>query len=167
MRNLPAEKEKRVQSLGWEDSLKKETAMHSSILTLEIPWTEEPSSGYCPWGHKKVRYDLVTEQAHTHTHHRVSLGCREDWKTKNSFANLWQKNIKEKGLRNEHCMSQYNVRYTHHSTPKGGYEDQLCCQIWKSLEFTKCQTNVRNYFAHLLVLSTIRYVSKPKLWFND
>ena len=85
--------------------------------------------GYCPWGHKKVRYDLVTEQAHTHTHHRVSLGCREDWKTKNSFANLWQKNIKEKGLRNEHCMSQYNVRYTHHSTPKGGYEDQLCCQI--------------------------------------
>ena len=32
-----------VQSLGWEDPLEKETATHSSILTWEIPWTEEPS----------------------------------------------------------------------------------------------------------------------------
>ena len=33
--------ETRVQSLGWEDPLKKEVAMHSSILAWEIPWTEE------------------------------------------------------------------------------------------------------------------------------
>ena len=31
-----------VQSLGWEDPLEKEMATHSSILTWEIPWTEEP-----------------------------------------------------------------------------------------------------------------------------
>ena len=31
-----------VQSLGWEDSLEKEMATHSSILAWEIPWTEEP-----------------------------------------------------------------------------------------------------------------------------
>ena len=31
-----------VQSLGWEDPLEKETATHSSILALKIPWTEEP-----------------------------------------------------------------------------------------------------------------------------
>ena len=31
-----------VQSLGWEDSLEEEMAMHSSILTWETPWTEEP-----------------------------------------------------------------------------------------------------------------------------
>ena len=31
-----------VQSLGWEDFLKKEMATHSSILAWEIPWTEEP-----------------------------------------------------------------------------------------------------------------------------
>ena len=31
-----------VQSLGWEDSLEKEMANHSSILAWEIPWTEEP-----------------------------------------------------------------------------------------------------------------------------
>ena len=32
-----------VQALGWEDSLKKEMATHSSLLTWRIPWTEEPS----------------------------------------------------------------------------------------------------------------------------
>ena len=31
-----------VQSLGWEDPLKKDMATHSSILAWEIPWTEEP-----------------------------------------------------------------------------------------------------------------------------
>ena len=31
-----------VQSLGWEDSLDKGIATHSSILAWRIPWTEEP-----------------------------------------------------------------------------------------------------------------------------
>ena len=31
----------RVQSLGWEDSLEKEMATHSSILAWIIPWIEE------------------------------------------------------------------------------------------------------------------------------
>jgi len=30
-----------VQSLGWEDSLEKEMATHSSTLAWKIPWTEE------------------------------------------------------------------------------------------------------------------------------
>ena len=30
------------QVLGQEDSLEKETAMDSSILAWEIPWTEDP-----------------------------------------------------------------------------------------------------------------------------
>ena len=34
--------ETQVQSLSREDPLEKETAIHSSILTWEIPWTEEP-----------------------------------------------------------------------------------------------------------------------------
>ena len=29
-------------SLGWEDSLEKEMATHSSILAWEISWTQEP-----------------------------------------------------------------------------------------------------------------------------
>ena len=31
-----------VPSLGWEDPLEKEMAIHSSILAWEIPWTEKP-----------------------------------------------------------------------------------------------------------------------------
>ena len=33
--------ETRIQFLGWEDTLEKEMATHSSILAWEIPWTEE------------------------------------------------------------------------------------------------------------------------------
>ena len=34
--------ETQVRSLGWEDTLEKEMATHSSILAWEISWTEEP-----------------------------------------------------------------------------------------------------------------------------
>ena len=42
VKNMPVMQETQVQSLGWEDSLEKETATYSSILAWEIPWTEEP-----------------------------------------------------------------------------------------------------------------------------
>ena len=45
MKNLPASaglQEMQVRSLGQEDPLEKEMATHSSIVALEIPWTEEP-----------------------------------------------------------------------------------------------------------------------------
>ena len=40
--NLPATKETQVRSLGQEDPLKKEMAIHFGILAWRIPWTEEP-----------------------------------------------------------------------------------------------------------------------------
>ena len=39
VKNLPAMWETWVQSLGWEDPLKKRKATHSSILAWRIPWT--------------------------------------------------------------------------------------------------------------------------------
>ena len=39
---LPAVWKTWVRSLGWEDTLEKEMATHSSILAWKIPWTEEP-----------------------------------------------------------------------------------------------------------------------------
>ena len=44
IKNLPAMQETLVQSLGWEVSLEKETATHSSILAWRMPWTEEIGS---------------------------------------------------------------------------------------------------------------------------
>ena len=40
--SLPAMQETWVRFQGWEDPLEKEMATHSSVLTWEIPWTEEP-----------------------------------------------------------------------------------------------------------------------------
>ena len=42
VKNLPAMQETQVLSLGWEDSLEKVMATHSSIVAQRIPWTEEP-----------------------------------------------------------------------------------------------------------------------------
>ena len=42
VKNLSARREIQVQSLGREDPLEKEMAIHSSILAWRIPWTEEP-----------------------------------------------------------------------------------------------------------------------------
>ena len=47
VKNWPAMQETQVQSLGWEDPLEKEMAIHSSALAWEIPWTEDPR------GHKE------------------------------------------------------------------------------------------------------------------
>ena len=50
VKHLPAMWETQVQSLGWEDPLKKEMATHSTTLAWKIPWTED-LVGYSPWGH--------------------------------------------------------------------------------------------------------------------
>ena len=42
VKNPPAMKKTLVQSLSWEDPLEKGMAIHSSILTWRIPWTEKP-----------------------------------------------------------------------------------------------------------------------------
>ena len=44
--NLPAMRDTRVQSLGWEDSLEKGKATHSSVLAWRILYT-------IPWGQKE------------------------------------------------------------------------------------------------------------------
>ena len=56
VKNLSAMQETGVQSLGWEDPLKKEMATHSSILAWKIPWMEE-SGGLQSVGSQRVRHN--------------------------------------------------------------------------------------------------------------
>ena len=42
VKNPPAKQKTRVRSLGREDPLEEGMAIHSSILSWRIPWTEEP-----------------------------------------------------------------------------------------------------------------------------
>ena len=41
VKNMPAMQKTWVQSLGWEEPLKKGMATHSSILSWRITWTKE------------------------------------------------------------------------------------------------------------------------------
>ena len=45
-------KEMWVRSLGQEDPLEVEMATCPNMLAVKIPWTEEPSRLYSPWGRK-------------------------------------------------------------------------------------------------------------------
>ena len=56
VKNPPTMQETRIPSLGREDPLEEEMATHSSILTWEIPGTEEPG-GLQSRGLQRVRYD--------------------------------------------------------------------------------------------------------------
>ena len=62
LKRLPATWEIWVRSLGWEDPLEKEMAIHFSILAWRIPWRRS-LVGYSPWGHKELD---TTEQLHFH-----------------------------------------------------------------------------------------------------
>ena len=54
VKNLPAVWETWVLSLGWDDSLEKGKATHSSILAWRIPWTVQSI------GSQRVGHDWVT-----------------------------------------------------------------------------------------------------------
>ena len=56
IKHLPAMRETRVRSLGWEDPLEKEMAIHSSTLAWRIPWTEEPG-GIQSMGSQRVGHN--------------------------------------------------------------------------------------------------------------
>ena len=60
-KNPPAKQETRVQSLGQEDPLEKETASLSSILAWKIPLTEEPGRLQSR-GLQRAGHDLVTKE---------------------------------------------------------------------------------------------------------
>ena len=52
-------------TLGWEDSLEEEMAIHSSIIAWKILWTEEPG-GLQYMGHKEL--DTAESQRHIPSH---------------------------------------------------------------------------------------------------
>ena len=59
-RAMQETQETRVWSLGWEDHLEEEMAIHSSILALKIPWTEDPGGPQSKWL-QRVGHDWATK----------------------------------------------------------------------------------------------------------
>ena len=80
----------RFWSLGREDSLESEMATHSSILSWEIPWTEEPGMLHS-MGSQRVRYDRATY--HARTHELLKTVPRVSWRNR-SVSWLRQRSCK-------------------------------------------------------------------------
>ena len=57
VKNVPAMWETWVRSLGWEDSLEKEMATHSSILVWRILWTPEEPGRLQSMGSQRVGHE--------------------------------------------------------------------------------------------------------------
>ena len=66
VKRLPAMRETRVRSLGWEDLLEKERATHSGTLAWRIPRTEEPGR-LQSMGSQRVGHDWATSLSLSHT----------------------------------------------------------------------------------------------------
>ena len=74
VKRLPTMRETRVWSLGWEDTLEKEIATHSSTLSGKSHgWI--CLVGYSPWGHKELD---TTEQLHFTSLHFFGTGMKTD-----------------------------------------------------------------------------------------
>ena len=72
VKNPPAnagDQETQIGSLGWEDSLKKEMATHSSIHAWKIPWTDEPGGLQSMGSQRRTQLSThSTEDRNTKTH---------------------------------------------------------------------------------------------------
>ena len=73
-KNLLAMQETQVRSWGWEDSLEKGMATHSSILAWRILRIEEPS-GAQSMALQRIGHDLATNTYHIHIPFWVLLRC--------------------------------------------------------------------------------------------
>ena len=60
VKRLSTMRETRVQSLGWEDPLEKEMAIHYSSIAWKIPWTEQPGRQQS-MGLQRVGHDFRRE----------------------------------------------------------------------------------------------------------
>ena len=59
VKHLSTMRETQVPSLGWEDPLEKEMAIHSSTIAWKIPWTKDPGR-LQSMGSQRVRHDWAT-----------------------------------------------------------------------------------------------------------
>ena len=76
VKHLPTAREAWVQSVGWEDFLEKEMAIHSSILAWKIPWMEKPGRLYS-MGSERVEHNWATSP---HMNTSVATTRTKKWK---------------------------------------------------------------------------------------
>ena len=110
VKNLPAMQETQVQSLGWEDPLKKGMTSHSRILAWRIPWTREPG-GLHSMSSQRVEHDWVlnTTECLTHTHTHISDTTSDAEKSQLWYHVSLNENIYVCSSTFELCWRYYDV----------------------------------------------------------
>ena len=76
VKNLPGMQETWVQSLGWEDTLEKGVAAHSSVLAWRIPWAEEPGGLQCVGCKEPDTPERLAHITVTKLHDAIGCHCR-------------------------------------------------------------------------------------------
>ena len=90
--------ETQVQFLGQENPLEKEMVAYSSILSWRIPRTEELGGLYSPWGHSRVRHDLVIKTKLLKEVRHFSVCCFDRrWKKPKKKKRRWQGSRRKEG----------------------------------------------------------------------
>ena len=62
VKNLPAMLETQGQSLGQEDPLEEEMVQSTQVFLPGKSHGKRSLADYSPWGHKRVRHNVVTKQ---------------------------------------------------------------------------------------------------------
>ena len=91
VKHLSTMRETRVQSLGWEDPLEKEMAIHSRTIAWKIPWTEEPGQ-LQPTGSQRVGHDWATSLHFTSLHHSLKPWYHPQCLCPSNLTTSWSPN---------------------------------------------------------------------------
>ena len=72
-------RETRVPSLGWEDPLEKEMAIHARTIAWKISWTEEPGKLQSMGSQSRTRLSNFTLRGLSHIYSPNGLNVWEQW----------------------------------------------------------------------------------------
>ena len=86
VQNQPAKQEMQVQSLSWEDPLKRKW-QPTPVFLPGKSHGQRSLSGYNPWGHKRVGYNLATKQQNCWV---IWVGCRLRGRTESDTTEATQ-----------------------------------------------------------------------------
>ena len=121
--------ETQIQSLGWEDPLEEEMAIHSSILAWKSPWTEEPG-GLQSMGSQRVRCNcrqaqavwlmtwMLSSSAKDHRNHSLLKGWLGHRRGQRILLNRWQMTVQtHSGIPAVHSHPTSNAGWSHFLGP--------------------------------------------------
>ena len=123
VKNLPAMQETWVRSLSQEDPLEKGLAIHSSILSWRIPWTEEPgrlqSMGSQRVGHDwETNTTLLFQILKNDAVKVLHSICQQIWKPQ-QWPQVWKRSvfipIPKKGNAKE-CSNYHTIMLISHTS---------------------------------------------------